>query len=140
MGCGNGVLGICMQQRQPNANVQFIDESYSAIASARANYLSVFPEDEFGAEFVVADGWEFRADDSVDMALCNPPFHQQHALGDQVARSMFAGSKRCLVRGGELWVVANRHLHYLTSLKRLFGNCRLMASNRKFNVLRVIKR
>ena len=89
---------------------------------------------------MVADGLELRNADSADLVLCNPPFHQQHVLGDQVARSMFEGSKRCLVRGGELRVVANRHLDYARVLKQLFANCRTIASNRKFVVMKAVKR
>jgi 16S rRNA G1207 methylase RsmC len=48
---------------------------------------------------------------------------------------MFQHSKQQLNRGGELWVVGNRHLSYHIKLKRLFGNVRTIASNKKFVVL-----
>jgi 16S rRNA (guanine1207-N2)-methyltransferase len=53
---------------------------------------------------------------------------------------MFADSRRSLRRGGELWVVGNRHLGYHAKLKRLFGNCEVVASNTKFVVLRAVRR
>jgi 16S rRNA (guanine1207-N2)-methyltransferase len=146
LGCGNGVLGIRLQQRMPDANIQFIDESYSAVASARLNYQAMIPdqahatESGFGCRFVVADGLEKRPAESTQLVLCNPPFHQQHALGDRIAQSMFIDSKRCLKQGGELWVVANRHLDYSPKLQRLFGHCRTVAGNKKFTVLRAVKR
>ena len=144
LGCGNGVLGIRLQQCMPDVHVNFVDESYSAVASARLNYLTLitdqFAESERCAEFTVADGLEQCSADSTGLVLCNPPFHQQHALGDRIAQSMFIDSKRCLKQGGELWVVANRHLDYGPSLQRLFGHCRTVASNKKFMVLRAVKR
>ncbi len=144
LGCGNGVLGIRLQQRMPDAHINFVDESYSAVASARMNYQALISdqsdETESCAEFTVADGLEQCTSDSTQLVLCNPPFHQQHSLGNRIAQSMFIDSKRCLKQGGELWVVANRHLDYGPSLQRLFGHCRTVASNKKFMVLRAVKR
>ncbi len=140
LGCGNGVLGIRLLQMRPDAHVRFIDESYSAVESARCNHARYFGDQAVNADFQVADGLESGDSDSLDLVLCNPPFHQQHVLGDQVARSMFAQSKRCLRQGGELCVVANRHLSYPRMLKHLFGNCRTLASNRKFMVLKALRR
>ncbi|WP_234364664.1 methyltransferase, partial [Streptomyces sp. SM8] len=45
---------------------------------------------------------------------------------------MFAGARRVLRPGGELWVVANRHLGHHRQLRRLFGNCVTAASDPKF--------
>ncbi|WP_440495178.1 methyltransferase, partial [Serratia sarumanii] len=52
---------------------------------------------------------------------------------------MFCDAKRCLQVGGELRIVGNRHLDYHQKLKRLFGNCTLVASNKKFVILRAVK-
>ncbi|MDI5754558.1 methyltransferase, partial [Salmonella enterica subsp. enterica serovar Montevideo] len=43
--------------------------------------------------------------------FCNPPFHQKHALTDNIAWEMFHHARRCLKINGELYIVANRH-HY----------------------------
>ena len=40
---------------------------------------------------------------------------------------MFRESKQVLRRGGELWVIGNRHLGYHIQLKKLFGNCEVVA-------------
>jgi 16S rRNA (guanine1207-N2)-methyltransferase len=52
---------------------------------------------------------------------------------------MFVESRDALRSGGELRVVGNRHLDYPAKLKRLFGNCDVIASDRKFMVLRSTK-
>ena len=144
LGCGNGVLGIRLQQLMPDAHINFVDESYSAVESARMNYQALITDqtDDTGscAEFTVADALEQCTADSTELVLCNPPFHQQHSLGDRIAQSMFIHSKRCLKQGGELWVVANRHLDYGPGIQRLFGHCRTVASNKKYRVLRAVKR
>ncbi len=138
LGCGNGVLGIVYQQQHAAAQLQFIDESYMAVASARENYQKAFPQST--ASFEAADGLSDSEPESLDLILCNPPFHQQYIVGSQIAVGMFRQSKRCLRQHGELWIVANRHLTYAGDLKRLFGNCRAVAANKKFVVLRAIKR
>ena len=51
----------------------------------------------------------------------------------------FAGAKRVLRRGGELWVVGNRHLDYYEKLKRAFGNSQVMANDPKFLVVRAVR-
>lgn len=140
LACGNGVLGIKLQQQQPDAQLRFLDESYMAIASAQTNYLNAFPDNVNHASFEVADGLKTTPEKSADLIVCNPPFHQQHVIGDQIALEMFQGSRHCLVKGGQLWIVANRHLDYIDKLKRIFGNCRTVTSNKKFLILCAVYR
>lgn len=140
LACGNGVLGLQYLKQFPSAEVHFIDESYSAVDSARLNHKAWFSCQQTSAKFEVADGLESVETESLDLILCNPPFHQQHVIGDEVALALFAGAKRCLRQGGALWVVANQHLSYSGKLKRLFGNCRMVASNKKFVVFKVVRR
>jgi len=140
LACGNGVLGLEYLKRFPQASVSFIDESFSAVDSARKSYGVWFPDVKSTADFLVADGLQNTESESQDLVLCNPPFHQQHVVGDQVALSLFVAAKRCLRQKGELWIVANQHLGYSGKLKRLFGNCRIVASNKKFAVFKVVKR
>lgn len=137
LGCGNGVLGIIAQRIQPQSQLTFVDESYMAIASAKMNYLSEFGQQS--ANFIATNTLENVPIKNADLILCNPPFHQQHVIGDHIAWQMFKQAHQHLAPGGELWVVGNRHLNYHNKLKRLFGCCRLIASNRKFVVLAAIK-
>jgi 23S rRNA (guanine1835-N2)-methyltransferase len=76
---------------------------------------------------------------SIDWVLNNPPFHENHTIGDAMALQMFAESRDVLRRGGEVWVAGNRHLRYEAKLKRLFGNCDVVASNARFVVLRAVR-
>jgi 23S rRNA (guanine1835-N2)-methyltransferase len=76
------------------------------------------------------------ARESMDVVLNNPPFHSHQAVTDATAWQMFGDARTALRRGGELWVIGNRHLGYHVKLKRIFGNCETVASNAKFVVLR----
>ncbi|MFJ8016088.1 methyltransferase [Streptomyces sp. NPDC096339] len=140
LGCGNGVVGTAIQVHDPDAEVVFTDESYQAIASARATYEANVRAGRRTAEFHVGDGVAMLSPGSVDLVLCNPPFHSHQATTDATALRMFAQSRKVLRPGGELWVVANRHMGYHTHLRRLFGNSEVVASEPKFVVLRAVKR
>jgi 23S rRNA (guanine1835-N2)-methyltransferase len=134
LGCGSGIVGLVAAQRNPTARLTFVDESDRAVASARENWRRHGGERE--ATFHAADGLDPVADDSVDLVLCNPPFHESRAVGDAVAWRMFTGARRVLRRGGELRIVGNRHLAYHAKLRRLFGRADVLASDPKYVVLR----
>lgn len=131
LGCGNGVIGLRLAELNPAANVAFVDESFMAIASAKENFRSRFG-DAPRAKFVVGDCLSGFAPASADCIVCNPPFHQQHAIGDHIAWRMFLQAHAVLRPGGELRVIGNRHLNYHITLKKLFGRCRQVAANAKF--------
>ena len=134
LGCGNGVVGLIAAQHNPEATLQFVDESYMAVRSAQEGFLTAFPQRE--AQFAVMDCLRKIEKASVDTVLNNPPFHQNNVVGDHIARQMFKQSHRALKQGGELWVIGNRHLSYHVKLKKLFGNCEVIATNKKFVILR----
>lgn len=137
LGCGNGVVGLIAAERSPAATVHFIDESFMAVASAKDNFYRVFDEQR-KATFRVGDGLMAVESESADLILCNPPFHQQNTVGDQIAVSLFKQSQRVLRKGGELWVIGNRHLDYHINLNRLFGGHTVIASNSKFVILKAV--
>lgn len=138
LGCGNGVLGVAAALANPAAQLTFVDESQLAVASARATYAGAVLDSDRPATFLVggllADTGVAR--ESMDVVLNNPPFHSHQAVTDATAWQMFGDARTALRRGGELWVIGNRHLGYHVKLKRIFGNCETVASNAKFVVLR----
>lgn len=138
LGCGNGLLGLIAASLNDQASVLFVDESYMAVDSARENFVAAFGADR-SAEFRVTDCLQGITDESADLVLNNPPFHQQNSISDAIAWKMFIEARRILKPLGDLWVVGNRHLAYHAKLKKLFGNCEQIASNRKFVVLKAVK-
>ncbi|GGL86285.1 ribosomal RNA large subunit methyltransferase G [Streptomyces fumigatiscleroticus] len=138
LACGNGVVGTAAALADPEAEVLFVDESFQAVASAEATWRANGGPGR--AAFRVGDGLAGVPDGSADLVLNNPPFHSHQATTDATAWRMFTGARRALRRGGELWVVGNRHLGYHVKLRRLFGNSETVAGNPKFVVLRAVKR
>lgn len=139
LGCGNGVIGLSVLANQPNCQLTFVDESYMAIASAKANISNNLPDQLEQCVFTVNDCLSGFEEHSADLILCNPPFHQQHAVTDHIAWQMFKQSHRVLKKGGELRIIGNRQLGYHIKLKRLFSRCQLIDSNKKFVIISAIK-
>jgi len=137
LGCGNGVLGIAYALGSPQAELTLVDESYMAVQSAEENWRAALGERP--AEIRAGDGLAEQTADSLDLVLCNPPFHQQQVVGDFLAWRMFQQARAALVTGGELWIVGNRHLGYHAKLKRLFRGVEQVAATPKFVVLKAIK-
>jgi 16S rRNA G1207 methylase RsmC len=139
LACGNGVIGLTALSQQPDITLQFIDESAMAIASAQLNVEHNFPQQLTQCQFKQTNCLLGVEEQSADIVLCNPPFHQQHAITDHIAWQMFKDSLRVLKKGGELRIIGNRQLGYHVKLKRLFGHCEQIAANRKFVILSVKK-
>ena len=137
LGCGNGILGIAYAQKNPQAQLTLVDESYMAVQSAQANWRAALGERT--ADIRAGDGLAEQPADSLDVVLCNPPFHQQQVVGDFLAWRMFQQARAALVTGGELWIVGNRHLGYHAKLKRLFRGVEQVAATPKFVVLKATK-
>lgn len=140
LGCGNGVVGLSALAAQPEAKISFVDESYMAIASAKENIESNLPEQAQQCQFDVDDCLTKTENNTVDVILCNPPFHQLQATTDHIAWQMFNDAFRVLKKGGELRIIGNRNLAYHIKLQRIFGNAETISSNKRFVVLSSIKK
>jgi 16S rRNA (guanine1207-N2)-methyltransferase len=139
LGCGTGVVGTVLAQRDPDVHVTFVDDSPLAVASARATFRGALG-DERDARFTVGDALLDPADGAPiapDLVVVNPPFHRDHSVGDATAWRMFSEAERILPPGGRLLVVGNRHLAHHAKLARLFGkpNVSVVGSDPKFVVV-----
>ncbi len=133
LGCGNGALSLFAAKHLPQAQIVGFDESFMAVASAEEtfnrNQLS-------NGKFLISNLLNEAADEFFDIILCNPPFHQQRRVTTDTARRMIKQARYKLKPGGELWIVANRHLNYHIDLKRTFGNLETLNASPKFVILR----
>ncbi len=139
LGCGNGIVGIRAQQLNPSSRLLFTDESQMAVLSAQANFARFFSE-KTDVTFRWAHSCEEEPENSLDLVLCNPPFHQGTTVSDSIARQMFIDARRALCPGGRLRIVGNSHLHYPAILKQTFGNSTVVAKNTKFTIVDALKR
>lgn len=156
LGCGTGVLGTIAAIHNPSLRVTFTDESFLAIESARetfthnfngknktsepmnnqANELATEKQvcESSNATFKVTDILDGLPDNSYDYILCNPPFHQQNVQTLTIANQMFKEGSRKLNPQGQMWIVANRHLQYKASLKKVFHKVSIISNHKQFIV------
>ncbi len=132
--CGSGILGIKYKQLNDHAQVDFFDESHMAVQSAKASWQQNNLDQQ--CSFQWDDGLSRQTGEQYDLILCNPPFHEQHTIGDHIAKRLFKDAKRCLNPHGHLIVVGNRHLAYAQTLKKYFNNVESIARNSKFDLIK----
>jgi len=137
LGCGNGVLAIASALQNPQAQYTLVDESYMAVQSAAENWRAALGEREVLVR--PGDGLADQEPQSLEVVLCNPPFHQQQVVGNFLAWRMFQQAREALVVGGALYIVGNRHLGYHTKLARLFRGVEQVATTPKFVILKARK-
>jgi 16S rRNA (guanine1207-N2)-methyltransferase len=137
LGCGNGVLAIASALQNREASYTLVDESFMAVQSATENWRAALGERDVTVR--AGDGLAGQEAQSLDVVLCNPPFHQQQVVGDFLAWRMFQQAREALVVGGALYIVGNRHLGYHSKLARLFRGVEQVAANPKFVILKARK-
>jgi 16S rRNA G1207 methylase RsmC len=136
LACGNGILGLVALESGLCKTVSFCDESAMAVESARLNASG---HTDRTTSLYLGDGLLAYSGVRADRIVCNPPFHSNHIVEEYVGRRLLAQCAHHLGSGGELYLVANRHLQYLPTLKRGFSRVEKMAENSKFIIWRAQK-
>lgn len=128
--CGNGIIGDQLLHRYPEARLTATDDFILAVASAELNLPP-------GRSRILYDHTlDQVADNSQDLIVTNPPFHFGYENNIDVSLALFAQSRRKLRPGGQLLIVANRHLNYATHLGKWYGRTEVVAETDKFVIYR----
>ncbi len=134
LGCGAGTLGLVAAHINKNAKIIFSDESFLAVKAALEN--AELNGISGRSEFLASNGLIGVKDGSVDLVLCNPPFHFQNIQTLEPAEFMFSEARRVLRPGGTIQIVGNSHLGYHRHLKNFFPDSRTVLKNSRFTVIR----
>ncbi|KAB1642292.1 class I SAM-dependent methyltransferase [Gulosibacter chungangensis] len=138
LGCGTGLLASVLARSFPEAKVIATDASWWACASTAATAkANGFAEQ---IQIVRGNAGEGIADSSVDLILCNPPFHTGRKVDPGLANELFRGAARMLRPGGQLVTVFNSHLKHRQHLERIVGPTRQLNRTEKFTVTLSTKR
>lgn len=133
LGCGTGILAIALARR--GLTVVATDRSDAAVRSAAATArragvrIDVLHDDAAGS----------IPDSSVDLVVCNPPFHEHTAVHSGGALKLFDAAGRILRPGGQLWTVHNTHLGYLRALRERVGATETVNRVGRYTVTRSIR-
>ena len=135
LGCGTGILATELARSRPGLQVIATDRSSAATASAAATAAANGTE----ISVIVDDAMSTFESESVDLVVCNPPFHEGAAVHTGGASKLFAAAGRVLRPGGQLWTVFNTHLNYRRELAEAVGPTDSMGRNSKFTVARSVR-
>ncbi len=133
IGCGTGIFGIAAAILYPEVECLLVDGDARAIACARANVARLGL-----SERVTVEWWDAREQplgDRFNLALVNPPFHQQGAdvdLGPALA--LFASLWTWLGRNGRGLIVANQTLPWEGPLGEV-GPVEMLDSTKGYKLL-----
>ncbi len=132
LGCGTGVLATALARARPDLEVVAVDQSAAAVASAVATAEANGLDERI--RVVRDDAADSVADASIDLVVCNPPFHVGAAVVTTAADRLFVAASRVLRPDGELWTVFNSALRYKPALARIIGPTRVVEQTPKFTV------
>ncbi|MGB3955522.1 MAG: methyltransferase [Brooklawnia sp.] len=134
LGSGSGVLATLLARRHPQAQVHAVDASWAAVDASRLTSAGT------GVEVHWACDLAGFGNGSLDVVVCNPPFHRGPAKDSTPTLQLFAEAGRALSDGGEFWCVFNSHLPWRTRLSQLVGPTRQVAQNRHYTLTRSLRR
>jgi 16S rRNA (guanine1207-N2)-methyltransferase len=130
LGCGLGLLTRAVLENADVSAVEAVELDARALAAARRNVAD--PRAHFHWLDVRA-GLSFSG---LDFVVMNPPFHSGGADDVALGRAFVQQARKVLRPGGELWMVANRHLPYEAELALLFSKVDEMTKSARFKVVR----
>jgi 16S rRNA (guanine1207-N2)-methyltransferase len=77
--------------------------------------------------------------DTYDAIISNPPFHvADRADRHDVGKAFITSAAQSLISGGQLWIVANRHLPYEETLDACFKHVGVVAQNNFYKVFKAV--
>lgn len=138
LGCGTGIVACVLARSFPEAQAIATDASWWACASTDATASANGLADRI--EVIRANAGEGIEPGSVDLVLCNPPFHAGRQVDPGVANELFRGASRMLRPGGRMYTVFNSHLKHRQHLERIIGPTRQLNRTEKFTVTESIAR
>lgn len=133
LGAGWGYLTAQLLQDAKIETFDLVEADHVALACARRNV------DDPRARFHWADALTWRPPVRVDTVVMNPPFHSGRTADPSLGRDFIETAARILASSGSLWMVANRHLPYETTLTANFANVQEIAGDSRFKVMQATR-
>lgn len=132
--CGNGVIGAWMLQRWPELTLDLLDAQWQALRCTEASLGEALAEGEgTRTRLIPSDGLE-AVEGPYELIIANPPFHQGVRQDLSVTSHFLLQASSRLKRGGELRIVANRHLPYAEPMEKSLGPVTQLADDGRYRV------
>jgi 16S rRNA (guanine1207-N2)-methyltransferase len=135
LGCGNGYLSCHVLAHCPGIGQwHAVDADAMALDCAMQNLQELHTT--CGVQTHWLDATRERLPVGMGVVLLNPPFHRDKAELVCLGKSMIEAAQQSLQPDGSLFLVANRHLPYETSLSRLFERIDTLSESEGYKVMR----
>jgi len=129
LGAGWGYLASRALARDGIEQLDLVEADHAALDCARIN----LPDPRAHLHWADATAW--RPDTPADTVIMNPPFHTGRTADPALGRAFIASAAAMLKPAGALWLVANRHLPYETTLAQHFKRVGEAAGDGRFKFL-----
>jgi len=129
LGGGWGYLSARALERADIDRLDLVEADHAALDCARRNL------GDPRAHLHWADATSWQPETPADAVIMNPPFHTSRAADPALGRAFIAAAAGMLKPAGDLWLVANRHLPYETTLAERFRHVTEAAGDNRFKIL-----
>ncbi|MEQ1870770.1 MAG: class I SAM-dependent methyltransferase [Vicinamibacterales bacterium] len=131
-GCGSGVIGAVIKSHSPGCEVSLVDSNAFALLAAERT----FSVNGLAARAIrPVDGIDGVGDQTFDLIVSNPPFHQGIGTDYDVVGRFLQQCEQRLNSGGVVLMVANRFLPYERMMPKALQMSNV-AENAKYKVLK----
>ena len=127
LGAGWGFLSAAVLARDGVAEIELVEADAVALDAAKQNI------DDPRAVFIWGDATTHTGPPS-DHIVMNPPFHTERTADPDLGRAFIRNAAKLLKPKGTLWLVANRHLPYETTLEESFHTVQLLNQSASYKL------
>lgn len=134
IGCGYGVLGICIAKKYPDKNITMVDVNERCISLTKENINNNKLKN---AECFISDVCK-NVSSKYDMVISNPPIR----AGKVVVNRVIEEGYQCLSKGGSIWVVIQKKQGGPSLEKRMeevFGNVETVNKEKGYFIFKSTK-
>lgn len=127
LGAGWGYLSAAILGREKVTGLDLVEADIFALNAAKRNIAD--PR----ATFIWADATTHKSA-LADHVVTNPPFHTGRTPDPDLGRAFIRNAAKLLKPKGTLWLVANRHLPYESTLEESFQTVQLLDQSASFKI------
>lgn len=127
LGAGWGYLSDAVLKHDGVKSIELVEADFVALEAAKENIKD--PR----ASFVWGDATS-HVGAAADHVVMNPPFHTERIANPDLGRAFIRSAAKLLKPKGTLWLVANRHLPYESTLEESFHTVQLLNQSASYKI------